>query len=81
VTDQVVRFAMLANSSLKTASAWDQASTLARRDGRIFTILRVAFLAALVGLLFGALACGLWAGMSWSADLSAPDRGLMDFTY
>lgn len=81
MTDQVVRFAMLANSSLKTVSAWGQASTLARRDGRIFAILRAASLAALAGLLFGALACGLWAAMSWSADLSAPDQGLMDFTY
>jgi hypothetical protein len=75
------RFAMLANSSLGTASAWDQASTSAMRDGRISAILRAAGWVALAGLLFGALACGVWIGMSWSADLSAPDQGLMDSTY
>jgi hypothetical protein len=48
------------------------------RDGRILAILRVA---ALAGLLFGALAFGLWAGINWSADSSASDRGIMDFTY
>jgi hypothetical protein len=51
------------------------------RGGRVSAILRAASLAALVGLLFGALACGLWVGMSWSADLSASDQGVMDFTY
>jgi hypothetical protein len=35
----------------------------------------------LVGLLFGALACGLWFGMTWSGDLSASDRGVMDSAY
>jgi hypothetical protein len=75
------RFAMLANTALKTASAWDQASTAAIRDGRISAILRAAGRVVLVGLFFGALACGAWVGMSWSADLSAPDQGLMDSTY
>jgi hypothetical protein len=50
------------------------------RGGRVSAILHAASLAALVGLLFGALACGLWVGMSWSADLSS-DQGVMDFTY
>jgi hypothetical protein len=71
---------MLANSSLKIVLAWDQASSPAMRGGRVSAILHAASLAALVGLLFGALACGLWVGMSWSADLSS-DQGVMDFTY
>jgi hypothetical protein len=72
---------MLANCSLKIVLAWDRASSPAMRGGRVSAILRAASLAALVGLLFGALACGLWVGMSWSADLSASDQGVMDFTY
>jgi hypothetical protein len=72
---------MLANSSLKIVLAWDQALSPAIRGGRVSAILRAASLAALVGLLFCALACGLWLGMSWSADLSASDQGVTDFTY
>jgi hypothetical protein len=72
---------MLANSSLKTVSAWNQASSPATQDGTISAILRAASLAALVGVVFGALACGLWVGMSWSGDLSASDRGVMDSAY
>lgn len=69
---------MFASYSLKTVPAWDQTSGHAIRDGRISAILRVA---ALVGVLFGAVACGPWAGMTWSADLSAADRGVMDSAY
>jgi hypothetical protein len=35
----------------------------------------------LVVLLFGALICGLWAGMSWSTVLSLSERGVMDSPY
>lgn len=74
----LVGFAMPAHSSLETFSVWNRTSSDAMFDRRILAVLRVA---TLVGLLFGALAFGLWAGMSWSADSSASDRGVMDFTY
>ena len=68
----------LPTSSTETFSARDGASSDATRDGGIVASWRAA---ALVALLLGALALGLGAGMTWSADLSAPDRGIMDFTY
>ncbi len=77
----LVRFAMLANSSPRTVSAWDQATRPAIRDRRFGAILRAAAFAVWVGLLFGALACGFWTGVSWLADLGASDRGIMDSTY
>lgn len=69
---------MFANRSIETSSACNRASGDAMRDGGIFAILRAA---ALISLLFGALAFGLGAGITWSGDLSAPDQGLMDFPY
>jgi hypothetical protein len=69
---------MVSERSLKSFSAGDQASNRRMLGQRISGILRAA---ALVSLLFGALACGLWAGMTWSADPRAPDRGVMDFAY
>ena len=77
----LVRFAMFAMSSLKTISVWERASSPAMWDARISAILRLAALAALVGLLLGALAFGLWVGMSWSTDLSGANRGVMDHSY
>lgn len=62
----------------ETVSARDRASSEPMRDGGIVATVRAAALAA---LLLGALAVGLAAGMIWSAALSAPDRGVMDFTY
>ena len=50
-------------------------------DARISAILRVAALLALIGLIFGALAFGMWVGMSWSTDLSGANRGVMDYSY
>ena len=48
---------------------------------RVSAILRVAVWAALVGLIVGALAFGLWVGMSWSTDLSGASLGVMDHAY
>jgi hypothetical protein len=69
----------------ETLSARDRASRDAMRDGRdtmrdggIGATVRAAALAA---LLLGTLAVGLGAGMTWSAVQSAPDGGVMDFTY
>jgi hypothetical protein len=64
--------------SLNAFSAGDRASNRRMPVQRISGILRVA---ALVSLLFGALVWGVWAGMAWSADLCATDRGVMDFAY
>ncbi len=50
-------------------------------DARILAILRLAAWAALIALILGALAFGLWAGMSWSTDLNGPNRGVMDHAY
>jgi hypothetical protein len=72
---------MHATSSVKIVLAWGQASSRAARNETISAILRTAGLAALAGLLFGALAFGLWVGISPSGDLSASDRGVMDSTY
>jgi hypothetical protein len=72
---------MHATSAIKTVLAWGQASNRAARNETISAILRAASLAALVGLLFGALACGLWVGLSWPGHLSAFDRGVTDSTY
>jgi hypothetical protein len=74
----LVGFAMPAQSSLETFSAWHRTSSDAMSGRRILAVLRVVGLAA---LLFGALALGLWAGINWSAGWSASDRGIMDFTY
>ena len=56
----------LADGSLKGFLPGDQVSAHASRKDRILAILRAG---ALVGLLFGALMCGLWVGMNWSAFL------------
>jgi hypothetical protein len=69
---------LLWEGSLNAFSAGDQASSRRTPVQRISGILRAA---ALVSLLFGALAWGLWAGMAWSADTGATDRGVMDFAY
>jgi hypothetical protein len=61
-----------------TFSARDRASSESMRDAGIVATVRAAALAA---LLLGALAVGLGAGMTWSADLDAPDRGVTDFAY
>jgi hypothetical protein len=54
---------------------WDQVST---RVSRKVTLSSLLWTAGLVGLLFAALVCGLWAGMSLSSFLCAPDSGVMD---
>ena len=74
----LVGFVMPARSSLETFSAWNRSSSDAMSDRRILAVLR---LVALIGLLFGALAFGVSAGMNWSADSSGSDQGIMDFTY
>lgn len=74
----LIGFAMPAHSSVETFSAWYRTSSGAMSGWRISAVLRVA---ALAGLLFGALALGVWAGVSWLADSSASNQGVMDFTY
>jgi len=69
---------MPARSSLEIFSVWDRTQSDAMSDWRILAVLRVA---ALGGLLFAILVLGVWAGMSWSVESSASDRGIMDFTY
>jgi hypothetical protein len=48
------------------------------RNGRISAVFRAI---GLVVLLLIAMIGGLWAGMSLSSFLSAPDRGVMDAPY
>jgi hypothetical protein len=69
---------MVSRGSLNAFSAGDQASNRRVFYQGISGILRAA---ALVSLLSGALAWGLWAGMTRSADPGAPDRGVMDSAY
>jgi hypothetical protein len=63
---------------LETFVPWNQGSA---RASRKVTFSAILWTAALVGLLFAALVCGLGVGISLSAFLCAPDRGLMDSPY
>jgi hypothetical protein len=53
-------------------------TTLRARNDRVSAILRAI---VLVVLLFGALICGLRAGMTSSAFLYPPEKGVMDTPY
>jgi hypothetical protein len=66
------------HSSIERFSVRKRISSDAARDRRIFAVLRII---AVVGLLFGAFAFGLWVGLNWPADSSPFDQGVMDFTY
>jgi hypothetical protein len=62
----------------ETFVPWDQVSGRASRNVRISATL---WAAAVVGLLFAVLLCGLGVGMSFSAFLRPPDQGVMDSPY
>jgi hypothetical protein len=51
-----------------------EASSDATRNDKLFAII-------LVVVMFGAPICGLWGGMTLSAALSPPDKGVMDTPY
>ena len=50
-------------------------TTLRARNDKVSATLRAV---VLVVLMFGALICGLWAGMTVASVLTPPEKGVMD---
>jgi hypothetical protein len=66
------------NASASGAHKRASSTSPARYDGRVSATVRAI---GLVVLMFGALICGLWAGMTGATDLAPAEKGVMDTPY